>query len=235
MLLPALTVLGTALRPNLSFAADLPLYLLIVVLTSLVGGFYPALLSAVAGSLLLNYYFTAPRHTFTIDQPSNLVALVIFLLIAVLVSQAVDAAARRSVLAARAGAEAETLSTFAGSLVRGEQALPALLDRVRESFGMQAPRCCDVDADARTWSVARRRRGTRPSDAGPCRRLPSPWTRRWRSRWPGTRCPRATSACWARSPPTSPSPTASSSWPPPRGRPNRWPSPTGSGPRCSTR
>ena len=105
----------------------MPLYLLVVVLTSLVGGFYPALLSAVAASLLLNYYFAPPLHTFTISEPSNILALVIFLLIAVLVSQVVDLAARRSVLAARAGAEAETLSTFAGSLLRGEQALPALL------------------------------------------------------------------------------------------------------------
>jgi two-component system sensor histidine kinase KdpD len=153
VLLPLMTVVGTALRPDLSFAADLPLYLLIVVLTSLVGGFYPALLSAIAGSLLLNYYFTAPRHTFTIDEPSNLVAVVIFLLIAILVSQVVDLAARRSVLAARAAAEAETLTTFAGSLLRGEQALPALLDRVRESFGMDATALLRLDPDARTWSV----------------------------------------------------------------------------------
>ena len=109
-----------------------------VVLTSLVGGFYPALLSAVAGSLLLNYFFVEPLHTFTISEPSNLVAVLIFLLIAVLVSQVVDLAARRSVQAARAGAEAETLSTFAGSLLRGEQALPALLDRTRESFAMDS-------------------------------------------------------------------------------------------------
>jgi two-component system sensor histidine kinase KdpD len=134
VLLPVVTLACTGLAGGL--AADVPVYLLVVVLTSLVGGFYPALLSAVAASLLLNYFLIEPRHTFTIAEPSNIVAVVIFLLIAVLVSQVVDLAARRSEQAARAGAEAETLSTFAGSLLRGEQTLPALLDRVRETFAM---------------------------------------------------------------------------------------------------
>jgi two-component system sensor histidine kinase KdpD len=134
LLLPALTLICTALREHLPFAGVLPLYLLVVVVTSLVGGFYPALFAALAGSLLLNYYFTSPVHTFTIAEGSNIVALIVFLLIAALVSRVVDIAARRSRQAARASAEAETLSTFAGSLLRGEQTLTALLDRVRETF-----------------------------------------------------------------------------------------------------
>ncbi|MBN9619276.1 MAG: sensor histidine kinase KdpD, partial [Actinobacteria bacterium] len=153
VLLPLLTLLGTGLRRHLDFGADVPLYLLAVVLTSLVGGFLPALLSAVAASLLLNYYFVPPTHAFTIAEPSNIVAVVIFLLIAVAVSRVVDLAARRSVLAARAGAEAETLSTFAGSLLRGEQTLPALLDRVRETFAMSAASLLQRDADGREWTV----------------------------------------------------------------------------------
>jgi two-component system sensor histidine kinase KdpD len=136
VLLPLLTWAGTALRSHIEFSADVPLYLLVVVLTSLIGGFYPALASAAAASLLLNYYFVAPQHTFTIDRASNIVALVLFLLIATVVSTVVDLAARRSRQAARATAEAETLSTFAGSLLRGEQALAALLERVRETFGV---------------------------------------------------------------------------------------------------
>jgi two-component system sensor histidine kinase KdpD len=99
VLLPLLTWAGTALRPHLEFSADVPLYLLVVVLTSLIGGFYPALTSAIAASLVLNYYFVAPFHTLTVDRVSNVVALVVFLLIAVLVSRVVDLAAHRSLLA----------------------------------------------------------------------------------------------------------------------------------------
>ncbi len=153
VLLPLLTVLGTSLGGSLDFAAQVSLFLLAVVLTSLVGGFYPALLSALAASLLLNYYFVAPRHTFTISAPSNILAVVIFLLIAVLVSQVVDLAARRSVAAARAGAEAETLSTFAGSLLRGEQTLPALLLRVCETFAMDSAALVRRTDDGRGWTV----------------------------------------------------------------------------------
>jgi two-component system sensor histidine kinase KdpD len=98
-LLPVLTLVATGLRGHLEFGADVPLYLLVVVVTSLVGGFYPALVSAIAASLLLNFYFVPPLHTFAVDRPSSIVALVVFLLIAVLVSRVVDLAAHRTLLA----------------------------------------------------------------------------------------------------------------------------------------
>jgi two-component system sensor histidine kinase KdpD len=137
-LLAGATLLLTAPRTDVAFASDVAIYLLIVVVTSLVGGFYPALSAALAGSLLLNYYFVPPVHTFTIAHGENIVALVTFLLVAVLVSRVVDMSARRSALAARSSAEAETLSTLAGSLLRGEAALPALLERVQETFAMRS-------------------------------------------------------------------------------------------------
>jgi two-component system sensor histidine kinase KdpD len=137
VLLTGFTLSLAGVRGHVSFASDVSIYLFAVVLTSLVGGFSPALLSAVVGSLLLNYYFVPPVHTFTIDRRDNVLALVIFLLVAVLVSRVVDLAARRSTTAARASAEAETISTFAGSLLRGDQAIPALLERVQETFGMR--------------------------------------------------------------------------------------------------
>lgn len=99
VLLPVLTVVGVALRAHLEFGADVPLYLLVVVLTSMVGGFYPALASAVAASLLLNFYFVPPLHTLDVERASSVVALVVFLLIAVLVSRVVDLAAHRTLLA----------------------------------------------------------------------------------------------------------------------------------------
>ena len=154
VMLVALTLVCVALRDNLSLAADVALYLLTVIITSLVGGFYPAVAAAAAGSLLLNYYFVEPLHTFTIEQPGNILALVIFLLAAILVSQVVDLAARRSSQAARASAEAETLSTLAGSLLRGEQGLPALLERVRETFGMRSVSLVQRRADAPASSGA---------------------------------------------------------------------------------
>ena len=94
------------------------------------------MLAAIGGSLLLNYYFVPPLHTFTIGETNNALALVVFVLVAALVSSVVDLAARRTRQAARATAESETLGTLAGSILRGETALPALLERVREAFGL---------------------------------------------------------------------------------------------------
>ncbi|MEO6887194.1 MAG: ATP-binding protein, partial [Jatrophihabitantaceae bacterium] len=128
----------TTTRSEISLAADVSIYLLLVIVTSMVGGFYPALLAAIAGSLLLNYYFAPPIHTFTIARGENILALLTFLLAAALVSRIVDTSARRSAQATRSRAEAETLSALAGSLLRGEQALPALLERVQETFAMQS-------------------------------------------------------------------------------------------------
>jgi two-component system sensor histidine kinase KdpD len=131
-----LTPLTTALRSQLSLASDLLLFLLATVAVSLVGGFYPALAAAIVGSLLVNYYLVPPFHTLTISAPENVLALVVFVLIAAAVSRVVDLAARRSVLAARRSAEAEALSTLAGSVLGGGDALTALLDRTRETFAM---------------------------------------------------------------------------------------------------
>lgn len=135
VLLAGLTAVLTASRHQLGLGSDLLLYLVAVVLVALVGGFYPALFAAVAGSLLINFYFVPPLHTFTIATPEDVLALVVFVIVAALVSSVVDLAARRTSSAARASAETNILMTLAGSLLRGEHALPALLRRVQETFG----------------------------------------------------------------------------------------------------
>jgi len=137
-LLPLLTVALAALRNNLNLTSDVLLYLIAVILVALVGGFIPAVLAAIAGSLLLNYYFTPPIHLWTIAEANNALALGVFVIVALLVSWVVDIAARRTRQAARANAESELLTTTAGSVLRGQEGLSALLDRVREAFGMES-------------------------------------------------------------------------------------------------
>ncbi|AGZ38951.1 DUF4118 domain-containing protein [Actinoplanes friuliensis] len=130
--LPALTGLLLTLAPSLT--TDILLFLMVVVAVALIGGLWPALLAAVAGSLLLNWFFTPPYGRFLIAEGDNLLALVIFVVVAVAVSWVVDQAARKTRLAAEAGADAQTLATVAGSVLRGTRPLPALLERLRETF-----------------------------------------------------------------------------------------------------
>jgi two-component system, OmpR family, sensor histidine kinase KdpD len=106
------------------------------VLVATVGGLAPALVTAVVGFLLVNRLFTPPIHTWTINQPENLFALVVFLAVALVVSALVAAAARRSAEAARAAAEAETLAGLAGSVVEPDP-LPVLVDHLRRTFGLR--------------------------------------------------------------------------------------------------
>jgi two-component system, OmpR family, sensor histidine kinase KdpD len=136
LLPPLLTLALVTEREGLNLISDVLLFLLLVVVIALVGGVLPAMLAAIGGSLLLNYYFVPPLHTLTIRETNNALALLVFVAVAALVSSVVDLAARRTRQAARAAAESETLGMLAGSILRGETALPALLERVRESFGL---------------------------------------------------------------------------------------------------
>ncbi|WBB78519.1 DUF4118 domain-containing protein [Micromonospora sp. WMMD882] len=145
--LPALTAALKAL-PDLTLTNDILIFLAAVVGVALVGGLWPALVAALGGSLLLNWFFTPPYHTLTIAEKDNLLALGVFVGVAVAVSGVVDVAARRTREAARASADAQTLATVAGGVLRGQRPLPALLDRLRETFALRAVSVLELAADA---------------------------------------------------------------------------------------
>ncbi|NED93147.1 sensor histidine kinase KdpD [Streptomyces sp. SID11233] len=148
----ALLLKGLENGPGL--ANDVLLFLFMTVAAALLGGLLPALASAAAGSLLLNYWFTPPTHTLTVQDPENFVAIVIFFAVAVAVASVVDLAARRTHQAARLRAESEILSFLAGSVLRGETTLAALLDRVRETFGMESVALLERQSDVDPWTCA---------------------------------------------------------------------------------
>ena len=102
------------------------------------GGFWPAVLAAVTASLLLNWYFTAPMHTFTIQQPKELLALLLFVTVAVAVSSVVHLAAARAVQAARAREEAASLLELAQTVLGGADSPAAVLDHLTKTHGGQA-------------------------------------------------------------------------------------------------
>ena len=147
------------------------IYLLAVVAVALAGGIWPALASAIAAALLINYFFTPPLHSFTVFHTDDVVAITVFVLVGLLVSSVVEVAARMTAEASRAAAEAQTLSALAGSVLRGETAVPALLERLRETFGMSSVTLLQRD-DSASWPPrpGQGRRWTVVSAAGvpPC-------------------------------------------------------------------
>ncbi|MFF3793614.1 ATP-binding protein [Streptomyces sp. NPDC001981] len=149
-----LTLLLTSMTNGPGLANDVLLFLFMTVAAALLGGLLPALASAAVGSLLLNYWFTPPTHTLTVQDPRNFVAIVIFFAVAVAVASVVDLAARRTHQAARLRAESEILSFLAGSVLRGETALDALLERVRETFAMESVALLERRSDVDPWTCA---------------------------------------------------------------------------------
>ena len=122
--------------PTLTLAAMC--YLALTVVCALAGGLWPAITAALAGSLLLNWFFTPPHHTLTIADPVNLAALILFVLVAVAVASVVDKAARRSIQAGLARHEADTLSMLNRTLLTGDHDAQNLLELIKETFGVDA-------------------------------------------------------------------------------------------------
>lgn len=142
---PLLTLLLYTLRTPESITSDVLSYQLLVVVVALVGGIWPAVFAAVLSGVTLDYLFVAPQFQVAIADPLHLWALLLYVVIAMLVSYIVDQAARRERAAARATAEAELLTAVAGSVLRGESAAPTLVSKAREAFGLSGARLVAPD------------------------------------------------------------------------------------------
>lgn len=108
-----LTVLLDVTAAYHSLPLEVLVYLALTVLVAIVGGLWPAVSCAVIASLVLNWYFTEPTGTFTIGQPQNVAALILFVLVAVAVASVVHLTARRGLQAAAFGRDAQLLAALA--------------------------------------------------------------------------------------------------------------------------
>ncbi len=136
--LPLLTAALVAGQHRLSLADDLLIYLVAVVAVAVVGGFWPAVLAAVTSSLLLNWYFTRPVHTLTIADPQNLLALLLFVTVAVTVSSVVHLAAHRAQQAAHSADEAAELLALAQTVLGGADTPAAVIGHLTGTRGGRA-------------------------------------------------------------------------------------------------
>ncbi len=133
--LPLLTLALVSGHHHLSLADDLLLYLVAVIAVAVVGGFWPAVLAAITASLLLNWYFTVPLHTLAIADSQNLLALLLFITVAVSVSSVVHLAAHRARQAARSAEEAAELLGLAQTVLGGADTPAAVLRHLTSTRG----------------------------------------------------------------------------------------------------
>lgn len=83
----ASTLVGLAIAPRWGNSAIDLLYLPAVLAAAVLAGLGPALLAALLSALAYNYFFTAPRLTFRIDNPNDIVTVVTLFAVALVTSQ----------------------------------------------------------------------------------------------------------------------------------------------------
>ncbi|MHB1416180.1 MAG: ATP-binding protein [Chloroflexota bacterium] len=115
-------------------------YLLAVLPVAILFGRGPGILVSVAAFITFDWFFVEPLHTFTIADPGEWVALLLFLITAVTTAQVAAGERRRAVEAEQREREAAVLYDFV-RLVNGHdltQALSRLAERLRCELGLDA-------------------------------------------------------------------------------------------------
>lgn len=134
---PLLLWLLGRLHTSESIATEVLSFQLLVVVVALIGGIWPALFAAVFSSVALDLFFIEPHLTVAVSDPVHGLTLLLHVVIAVLVSYVVGRAERQTQNARRAAADSELLQAVAGSVLHGQDAVQALLDRTREAFALE--------------------------------------------------------------------------------------------------
>jgi two-component system sensor histidine kinase KdpD len=105
-------------------------FVLAVTASVLMGGYPAGLVASILAFLALNYFFTSPVGTFTVGKTEDLVALVVFLLVAAVVGALVSRATAQRDRAERREREARLLQYLGTRLISGEST-----EAVLETFG----------------------------------------------------------------------------------------------------
>ena len=148
--LPVLTVAFVGIREEIGLTTVLLLYLVLAMAVAVIGGVFPAALTVVGGFLLGNWFFSPPYGRLDIADAGNVLALVVYVVAAAIVSVLVDRVGRSRLRSARAQAEAETLATLAGAMARPGSA-SALVAELRSTFGLRGAALVRRGADG--WDV----------------------------------------------------------------------------------
>lgn len=160
--LPAVIASLVPERGSISLSMPVLLMLLVVVLGALLGGLRIGLPAALAGALMLNWFFTVPYGTLNVSRPDHLLTLLVYSAVSVAVSLVAGVSARRSAEAARARAEAQALSALAGAALAEVKTLPSVLEQVRVVFGMREVALLELQGN--TWRPVETVTATSPPD-----------------------------------------------------------------------
>jgi K+-sensing histidine kinase KdpD len=127
-------------RSHLSIAMPALLFVVPALLGTVVGGFVPGAVGAVAGFLAYDWFFLPPYATLTVRSPQNWIALVVYAAVVLVVAQVVSQLQRAREEADRRTDEAGRLYELSQALI-GDVPFSELLTDIAESVqGAFAPR-----------------------------------------------------------------------------------------------
>lgn len=132
---PAMTAILAGSRDRVSLSTSLLLYVLVVVVLTSIGGATVGFTAAVAAFFCANYFLIEPTHTFWVNDRENLVALLVFLLVAAIVSSLVHIERRRAFEAQAATTEAEAVARSAVLLAQSPEPTRVLLSHLHGLLG----------------------------------------------------------------------------------------------------
>ncbi len=127
----ALTAIMIPFRGQLGVLNVLLLYLLLTFCLALIGGLWAALLSAVLGFLAFDFFFIPPFHTLDVAAPDHVLALFVYLGVAVVTVHLVSGMRDRTEHALQEGRRMALLAELNAALI-GDVTLDAILARIAE-------------------------------------------------------------------------------------------------------
>lgn len=108
--------IGSVLWPWIGVGNIGLIFLTAIVAVAARFGLWPSLLATVLSSLCYNFFFTAPYYTLAIDEPANVVAIAVFTLVAVIVSNVAARARIQAIAAVERARTTELLYAFSRKL-----------------------------------------------------------------------------------------------------------------------
>ncbi len=155
LLIPLLQLTGGA---DGTLGPSIPLFFLVpVLLAAAIGEQRAGVVVSIVAIFLWDWFFIRPYYTVTIYYPRDVLALIVFLAVALLVGQLSGVARRRTTEALQRARTSEALYNLSLALIaRTDPAtvLPSLAQKLRETFDLEACAVLLPDEQGRTWRTA---------------------------------------------------------------------------------
>lgn len=149
---------------------SIPLFFLVpVLLASAIGGRGAGVLVSCVAIFVWDWFFIPPLYRVTVASARDVLALVVFLAVALLVGHLSTVARRRTAEALRRARSSEALYDLSMALIAGrhlDEILPALTNRLRAAFGLAACAVLVHDPERGTWQTVAQS-GDIPADLRP--------------------------------------------------------------------